>query len=175
MTSPKRIQKEQIIEDLKGKVSRAKSVVLADYRGLSTAQISDLRKKLRETDAEFVITKNTLLGKALQTVNCQLSTVNSLTGPTAILFAFGDEISPLKTLVNFAKSLKLPQIKLGIFNQEIFSAEKLEQLAKLPSRDVLIGQLIQTINNPLSRLTKTLKWNMQKLVLTLKALEKSKS
>ncbi len=165
--SVKRAQKEQTIQSLTEKTKRAKSMVFTDYRGLTTAQMSDLRKKLRETNADFVITKNTLLKKALETTS-------DLTGPTATLFAYGDEIAPLKALLNFAKILKLPQIKLGIFNQELLDANQLDRLSKLPERNVLIGQLLQTINNPLFRLVNVLEGNIRNLVYVLKAIENNK-
>src|SRR3989344_6600633 len=119
-----RAQKEESVSQIKEKLDRSKAVVFTDYKGLTMAQLSDLRKKLREQNAEFVITKNTLLQKAI-------GTDVSYEGPTATLFAYDDEISPIKTLVKALKDTQVGKIKSGILGGEILDSFKVSQLAAL--------------------------------------------
>ncbi|MDP3758210.1 MAG: 50S ribosomal protein L10, partial [Candidatus Daviesbacteria bacterium] len=97
-----RQQKEEAVTKLTEKLSRAKALVFTDYKGMNMKQLSDLRDKLREVDSEFTVTKNTLLERSLPASNFQLP-VSSLEGPTATLFAYDDEISPIKILVKALK------------------------------------------------------------------------
>src|SRR5437867_1784695 len=100
-----RQQKEETVVVLTDKLARAKSVVFADYRGLTMKQLSDLRKKLREVNGELTIAKNTLLKRANPDLN--------LEGPTATLLAYDDEISPIKILVKALKDSGLGKVKSG--------------------------------------------------------------
>ncbi len=171
-------QKQQIVESIEAKLSRAKSLVFADYKGLNTVQLTGLRKKLKDTDAEFTVIKNTLLKKALSRVLGVKGKEHlpfSLEGPTAVLLAYQDEITPLKALANFAKVSGLPIIKGGFFNQVLRGAQKIIELALLPSREVLQAQVVQTMAAPLYRLLAALQWNQRQLVLTLQAISKRKA
>lgn len=168
-----RTQKQHILQSVEEKLSRAKSLVFADYKGLNTAQLTVLRKKLKETNAEFTVVKNTLLQKALSkrlSVKGKGSLPFSLEGPTAVLLAYQDEIAPLKALANFAKTSGLPAIKGGFFNQVMHGAQKITELALLPSREVLQAKVVQTMVAPLHRLLAALQWNQRQLVYTLEAI-----
>ncbi len=173
--SKNREKKEKIVAELSEKVTRAKALVFANYQGMTHKQIEELKKALSKTDAELAVTKNTLLKLALaQTQNSKLESQN-FEGATATLFAYSDAILPLKELAKTIKSLKLPVIKFGIFEGKILNAAEVLKLSTLPSREVLIAQFVGGLKSPIFGLHRALSWNIQKLVMTFKAIENSKS
>ena len=109
---------------------------------------------------------------SLSTFNSQLST---LEGPTATLFAYDDVVAPLKELAKIIKALKLPTIKFGIVDGKLLAENEVIRLSTLPSRQVLLAQLVGGLKSPIYGLHRALNWNIQKLVLTLKAIETKKS
>jgi len=155
-----RQQKENTVSELTEKLGRAKSVVFTDYQGLTMSQLSELRRTLRDQKAEFTITKNNLLklaGKGL----------DELEGPTATLFAYDDEISPIKTLVKALKDTQVGKIKSGILGGEILDSFKVSQLAALPSKDELRGKTVGVLAAPLSGILSVLQGNLRNLVYAL--------
>jgi len=163
------------VENLAEKLQQAQGLVLTDYTGLNVQQINQLRKEIKETGAEYEIVKNTLLTLAAKKAKIPLTDQNqSLTGPTAALWIFQEDPTPLKTLEKFIKETKKPRIKLGLWQGEPITIEKIKQLASLPSLPELQAKLVSTLNSPLVNLTLTLKGNLQKLVLVLKSIQKNK-
>jgi large subunit ribosomal protein L10 len=150
---------------------QAKSVVFVHYRGLSSNNINALRQKIREADGEMFIFKNTLLRIAFD--NKDLS--QTLTGPTAAIFAYKDEVAPLKIVVDFAKNLDLPELTAGYFDQRFLNADQINQLAKLPGKLELRAKLIGSLNAPLYGIVNVLQGNIRKLVYVLNAVKNSKS
>src|SRR3989338_10086583 len=103
-------QKIEAVTKLEEQLGRAKALVFADYKGLTMSQLSDLRNKLREQNAQLAITKNTILERALPSTNYQLPTTN-FNGPTATLFAYDDAVSPIKILVKAFKDMGFGKFK----------------------------------------------------------------
>lgn len=169
---PGRQKRIAITDDLKDKLGRAKTVVITDYRGLNMTQLQELRSELLAQDAEYTITKNRLVARAAKESGYELT--EELDGPTAILTGYGDEVSPIKALAAFIKTNKLPEIKLGFLNQEFLSADRVSQLAKLPSRDELIGKVVGGISSPLYGVVGVLQANLRNLVYTLSAIKEQK-
>lgn len=163
----KKENKVKVVEELKEKLSKAKSFVLTDYRGLTHRQIEKIKRALKETGADFLVTKNTLLTLALQQIPDSKFQIPDLTGPTATLFSYQDEIAPLSTLARFIKNFGLPKIKVGILGEKVLTGEEILRLASLPSREVLLTQLVRSLRSPFYRTTYTLNWNIQKLILVL--------
>lgn len=160
---------------LKDKLGRAKSVMFADYAGLSVGQQTVLRAKVVEAGGEFTVAKNTLLKLALAQVNSEQLTVNSsLVGPTAVLFSYQDEVLPLKVMVEFAKGAEKPTVKGGFLGKQELSAQQVLELAKLPSKLELLVKLMQQIQGPAYGLVRVLNGNAQKLVYALDAIGRSK-
>lgn len=176
-----RQRKEKIVAQLSDKVARAKALVFANYQGMTHKQLEELKKALAKVDAELTVTKNTLLKLALKEkardTRGTLDTSDTFTfeAPTATLFAYSDAILPLKQLAKTIKSLKLPVIKFGILEGKVLSDVEVLKLSTLPSREVLIAQLVGGLKSPIFGLHRALNWNRQKLVLTLNAIENSKS
>ncbi|MDD5416225.1 MAG: 50S ribosomal protein L10 [Candidatus Daviesbacteria bacterium] len=167
-----RQQKEDSVAKLSEQLSKAKSVVFADYKGLSMKQLSNLRDQLREVNGEFTITKNTLLQRALPTTNYQLPT--ELEGPTATLFAYDDEISPIKILVKTLKDVALGKIKSGFFGGTALDEGKILQLAALPTKLELKGQIVGILAAPLQGMVSVLNGNLRNLVYALNQIKISK-
>lgn len=174
MPSQKNIDQVAI---LKTQFATAKSVVLADYRGLSVSEMQTLRAKVKEASGQLTVIKNSLISLALKDKLKDLPAdlEAALEGPTALLIAAEDEIGPLKALYQFALEHELPTIKAGLFEDKILSKDELEALAKLPGRQELYAKLVGTLNAPRARFVFALKGNLVKLVLTLKALSEHKN
>ena len=131
-------QKQGIVEEIKQKVKDAKTIVLFDYRGLTDAEIKELRRKLRDSNADYKVCKNTLMDRAFNDLDINLT--EQLKGPSA--FAYGeDQIAPVKILSDFAKTHKALVLKVGIVDGEIADQAKLAEYATLPSRDELLTML----------------------------------
>lgn len=158
-----RAQKEEQVKDLTDKLSRAKSVIFADYRGLTMKQLSQLRDQLREQKAEFTITKNTLLERALPISDIRYP-ISDLQGPTAALFAYDDEISPIKILVKVLKDSGFGKVKLGFWGKDKLDEAKILQLATLPTKDELKGQTVGVLVAPLQGIVGVLQANLRNLV-----------
>lgn len=164
--------------EIKDKLNKSKSVVFADYMGLNVKQISDLRKKVKESGAEFKVLKNTLLRLGLKELGWKIEegvVLKELSGPTAVLFGYEDEIAPLKALYDFSQENELPKIKFGFLTKDFLTGEKIISLAKLPSKEVLLAKLVSNLSSPIYGLVYTLKGNLTKLVLVLNQIRKSKS
>lgn len=158
-----RLQKEQTVQVLSDKLGRAKAVVFANYKGLTMKQLSELRNKLRDQNAEFNITKNTLLKRALPT--------SSFDGPTATLFAYDDQITPIKILVKALKDAALGKVKKGFLGSVALDEAKIIQLSTLPSKDELKGQMVGVLAAPLQSMISVLQSNLRNLVYVLSQLE----
>lgn len=170
---PGRQKRIAITDSLKDKLTRAKTVVVTDYRGLNMTQLGELRRELIKVDAEYTVAKNRLVVRAAKEAG--YPTEDRFLGPTAVLFAYGDEIAPIKTLSAFIKTNKLPEIKIGYLNQELLTADRVSQLAKLPSRDELIAKVVGGFSSPLYGLVGALQGNLRDLVYTINAIKDQKS
>lgn len=164
--SKNRQKKEAIVAKLSEKAAKAKALVFTNYQGMTHVQLEQLKKALKTADAELVVAKNTLLKLALKT--------QDLEGPTGTIFAYGDIIDPLKELAKTIRTLKLPLIKFGILEGKLLAEADIVRLSTLPSREVLLAQLVFGLKSPLYGLHRVLNWNLQKLVMTLNAIQKTK-
>lgn len=172
--STNRQKKQVIIEEIAEKASRAKALVFTNYQGLTHKQLEGLKKGIKPLDGEFVVAKNTLVLRALEKASVKIENPESLDGPTGTMFLYADPVEPLKKLAKMIKELNLPSVKFGILDNQALTGEQVLKLATLPSRDTLIAQFVGSMKSPLYGLHRALNWNIQKLVLTLQAVEKSK-
>lgn len=160
-----RLQKQEDVKILTEKLARAKSVVFADYQGLTMNQLSKLRNELREQNAEFNVTKNTLLEISMPTAyNLQPTTYQ---GPTATLFSYGDEIVPIKILVKALKEAQKGKIKGGILDAEALDGIVINRLASLPSKLELQAKVVGSLSSPLYGIVGVLQANLRNLVFAL--------
>lgn len=161
-----RQQKEESVVKLQEKLTKAKALVFADYKGLTMKQLSELRNKLREVNGEFAITKNAILERALPTTNFE--------GPTATLFAYDDEVSPIKILVKALKDASIGKIKSGFLGADPLDETRIQQLAILPTKDELRGKTIGVLVAPLHGMVSVLNGNLRNLVYALSEIQKMK-
>ena len=131
-------QKAGVVSEIKEKFENAKSVVAFDYRGLSVAEVTELRRKLREAGADYKVYKNTLTKRALDELNIDMN--EYLAGPSAISFGT-DELSIVKVINDFAKEHTALELKAGIVEGKVAGLEDLERYAAIPSRDMLLTML----------------------------------
>ena len=140
--------KKQIVAEIAEKFRASKSTVIVDYRGLNVAEITELRKQLREAGVEFKVYKNTLTRRALAEVG--LEGLNDVfTGPNAIAFSNEDVVAPAKILSEFAKDHEALEIKAGVIEGNIATIEEINALAKLPSREGLLSMLLSVLQAPI--------------------------
>ena len=131
-------QKQVVIDEIKERVEAAKTIVLFDYRGITDSEAKELRCKLRESNSDYKVYKNTLMARAFNDLGIDLNA--ELNGPSA--FAFGDDqIAPIKTLSEFAKDHPALVLKVGIVDGEKADAAKLAEYATIPSREGLLTML----------------------------------
>ena len=131
-------QKQVVIDEIKNRVEAAKTIVLFDYRGITDSEAKELRCKLRESNSDYKVYKNTLMARAFNDLGIDLNA--ELNGPSA--FAFGeDQIAPIKTLSEFAKNHPALVLKVGIVDREKADAAKLAEYATIPSREGLLTML----------------------------------
>ena len=131
-------QKQVVIDEIKERASNAKTIVLFDYRGMTDSETKELRVKLRESNSDYKVYKNTLMARAFNDLGIDLN--EALNGPSA--FAYGeDQIAPIKTLSEFAKDHPALVLKVGIVDGEKADQAKLAEYATLPSRDGLLTML----------------------------------
>lgn len=166
-------KKIDTVTELTGKVAKAKSIVLADYRGIKHKQLEDLRKTLKKSDAEFTVTKNTLFKRALGDKAQSLE--GELKDATGALFAYADEVAPLKELLKFFKAAGAGITKGGLLGSSVLSEAEVTRLASLPTRDMLLGRLVGQLNGPIQGLHYALNWNINKLVWALNSVKGKKT
>ena len=132
------MQKQTVIDEIKDRASAAKTIVLFDYRGITDSEAKELRCKLKESNSDYKVYKNTLMARAFNDLGIDLN--EGLTGPSA--FAYGeDQIAPIKTLSDFAKEHPALVLKVGIVDGEKADQAKLAEYATLPSREGLLTML----------------------------------
>lgn len=130
--------KKEVVNEIKDRLNKAKSVVLFDYRGLSDSEVKDLRIKLRESGSDYKVYKNTLLRLAFKDLNVDMD--NYLEGPTAIVFS-SDDIAAVKVLSEVAKKNEALELKAGIIEGNVQDKTSLEEFARIPSREGLYTML----------------------------------
>lgn len=171
-----RVKSEKIetVDELHEKFARAVSAVLADFRGLTVQEITDLRQQLREASLELAVVKNTLARLAVQeTAFERLSPY--LKGPTSITFSYRDSVAPAKILSAYIKKQPKLAVRAGLFEGEIVPAEKITELADLPPRDVILAQAFAAMQGPLAGLVGTLQGVLSTFIGTLQAIHDKKA
>ena len=131
-------QKQVVIDEIKERAGNAKTIVLFDYRGITDSEAKELRVKLRESNADYKVYKNTLMARAFNDLGIDLN--EALSGPSAFAFS-EDQVAPIKVLSDFAKEHPALVLKVGIVDGEKADKAKLAEYAKLPSREGLLTML----------------------------------
>ena len=172
-TTKVRPEKAKEIEILKEKISSAKSLFLTDFSGLKMKDMTQLRRELRKSKADFRVSKNTLIRRALE--GTPYATVSEqLAGQTGLGFGYDDPTLPAKVLHDFFKRIEKPKVKLFFLEGRQYAGPQLSQIATLPSREVLLTQVIGAIQAPLANLVGTLEGMLSNLVRTIEAVKEKK-
>ncbi|MFC7365935.1 MULTISPECIES: 50S ribosomal protein L10 [Bhargavaea] len=141
-------QKQALVDEISGKLKEAASVVVVDYRGLNVAQVTELRKQLREEGIEFKVYKNSMTRRAAEASG--LEALNEyMTGPNAIAFSKEDVVAPARIINNFAKDNDALEIKAGVIEGNVATLEEVKALAELPSREGLLSMVLSVLQAPI--------------------------
>lgn len=166
-------EKEAFVEELNEKFNQANSLVFTDYLGLDVAQMTELRAKLREEGVDYKVVKNTLAKIAAEKSGLD-EVKDYFRGPTAVAFGMEDAVSPARVLVDFAEENDVLDIKAGYLNGEIISQEKVNSLADIPDKEVLLSKVLAGMQAPLTGLVNVLQGGTRDLVQVLKQIQEQK-
>lgn len=166
-------QKSQIVEELHEKFSRAKGAVLSDFKGMTVEQMTSLRKELRNNSVEFRVVKNTLAKRAMEGTSFSVLE-DSFKGPVSIALSYEDSVTPAKVLTDFSKKEPKLKITAGFCEGKKVSEEEIKYLADLPSRDVLLGQILAVANGPARNFVGTLNGVLLSFLRVLSAVKDKK-
>ena len=168
-----RKEKELIVKGLSDTMKTMSGVVVTDYQGLTVAEISELRAKLRPLKCEFKVLKNTLSRLALKDAGIE-GFEEHFNGPTALAIEKGDPISVSKVLIDFTKDHAKLKLKAGLLGKKVLTPADIKSLAALPSREVLVAKLLGTMNAPITSFVRVLNAVPNSLVYVLEAVRKQK-
>lgn len=167
--------KTETVQSLADKVTRAKTMAFINYQGLTVNQISSLRQKIKSAGGEVIVAKNTLMQKALAHQEFPDSGQN-LTGPTATVFSYDDEVAAVKQIADFAKTLGgIPKFKFGFFGHDLLDSAGIEALSKIPSRPELQAKIVGALASPLYGIVNVLQANIRNLAVVLSEISKKQS
>ncbi|RJX23956.1 MAG: 50S ribosomal protein L10 [Dethiobacter sp.] len=165
--------KEEKVLEIKEDLNNSKVVVLTDYRGLTVAQISKLRRILSEEGVKYKVVKNTLTILAARKAGLD-DLEQYLQGPTAVAFGYDDPVTPIKLLVKFAKENDQLSIKGGVLEKNVLNEIELRRLSELPPKDVLLSMTLRGFQAPLVGMLNVLQGNIRNLVYVLDAIKEQK-
>lgn len=173
-----RPEKQAIVADIKENFSNAKGIVLTGYKGLTVAQDTKLRAKMREAGVTYRVIKNTMLRFAAKDLGYD-DLVQYLEGTTAVAYSAEDAIAPAKVLETFIKENDLAKaevltVKAGVIDGKVINADQVKALAALPSREVLIAKILGSMQAPVSGLVNVLSGTIRNAVYVLEAIRKQK-
>jgi large subunit ribosomal protein L10 len=164
-----RTEKELIVTSLQEKLRGAKTAIITDYRGLNVAELSSLRKDLREADTEYYVVKNTFAKRALQGTPME-PLEPYFTGPSAIALNLNDPAAPAKVLSKFTKDNPKLEIKIGFLEGKVISLYEIQKLATISSRENLLASLLGTLQAPATGMVNALSGILRKFFGTLEAI-----
>ena len=169
-----RHEKERIVEDLKEKFAMCEVAILTRYSGLKVQEINELRNHLKKISVDYRVVKNNLVQRAMEGTDVALLREH-IHGPLAIALARGDIVPAAKLLTGYAKDHPNLEIHAGLAQGRFLDAQEIEQAAKLPSKEELVGQLMSIMNAPLIQLMNVMREVVAKLVRTLDAIQRQKA
>jgi large subunit ribosomal protein L10 len=169
-----RAEKKSIVDEIKGRLEDHTMFILADYSGLSSSKLNDLRAVLRKSDSQFIVVKNSLLKRVFDT-KTRGALEDTLVGPTALIFSRGDVAVLSKTVVDFARNNEAPAVKAGFMDGSFLSAAQVGTIASLPSREMLIAKFIGGMQAPLTSFVGGLKEIVRRFVSVVDQAGKKRS
>ncbi len=167
-------KKSQQISEVSEKIQRSKAVLLTEYKGLTVAEITELRALLKEADAEYKVIKNTLSIVASKGTSVEQAK-DLFVGPTGIAFAYDDPIAVAKKVIEYAQKHDKFKVKSGVIEGRLCSFEDIKAMSKLPPREVLLAMLAGTLQAPMAKLAGALNATLSQFAYALEALKNRKS
>ena len=162
--------KQEVVSEIKEAIQNSKSISIVEYRGLTVEQVSDLRDKYRAEGVNYKVYKNTMVNLALKELGYE-GYEEYLTGPNGFVFSNDDMVAGPRITVDFAKSNDKLKVKAGFIDGKVVDAEGVKALAKLPTREVLIAQVLGGLNAPISGFANVLQGTIRNLVYALNAVK----
>ena len=147
--------KKELVESIKSEFTNAKSIIFVDYRGITVAEDTAMRKEFRENEVSYKVYKNRLLVRALNDMGITDYDPTLLEGTTAVAYC-EDEVAAARIFCKNQKQLNKMAVKFGVVNGQIMDKAQVEELAKIPSKEILIAMLLGTLNAPVSALARAL-------------------
>ncbi len=169
----KRAEKEEVVKALCERFSRAKAVVLTDFRGLDTYAMNTLRGQLREASVEYRVVKNTLMLRASDGTDMALLK-DHFFGPCGVALSYDDPVAPARVLTKFKEEHGALEVKAGVIEGKVVDPQGVTRLSKLPSREGLISQLLSVLNGPIRSLLMVLNGVPRSFLGVLHAIEGQK-
>jgi large subunit ribosomal protein L10 len=169
-----RQEKEVVVSEIAEKVSRAKSLIFADFTGLTVEQANELRREFQKSKIDYCVVKNTLVKKALQNASGLDKVVESLRGPTAIAFGYDDPVSPAKIIRRFIEKHEKPSVKVCVVENLVYDGLRLVELSKLPSRPELVASILGSLQAPIVGVMNAVQAVVRDLVSVIDAIEEKK-
>lgn len=166
--------KAETVVSLRRAIDAQNGAVVAEFRGLTVAEITSLRRKLREVNAEFKVVKNTMMRLAAKDTGFGLME-KYFKGPTAVALSHGDPVALAKAMKDFAGASPKVRIKAGFFDGRVLEAKDVEALADVPPRQVLLARLAGGLLSPVTRLAQVLTGPQRKLVYALDSIREKQS
>lgn len=166
-------KKSQQVTELAEKFSKSKAVVLTEYKGLTVAEIAELRRLLKEVGVEYKVVKNTLSSIASKGTDAELAK-EFFIGPTGIAFSFGDPIAATQKTIEYANKNDKFKIKSGVIEGRLYSVDEITSLSKLPPREVLLGILAGTLQATTAKLGGALSATILQFAYVLEAAKNKK-
>ena len=166
--------KKTVVAEIKEKLDRAQSVVLIDYRGLTVAEVTDLRNQFRKAGVEYAVLKNTMITLAAQELGIA-GLEDFLKGPTAVAFGVEDPVAPAKIITEYIKKNKKISVKCGMVDKKVIDVAGVTALAELPPREVLIAKMMGSMNAPITGFVGVLSGVIRKFVYAVEAVRKQKA
>jgi len=171
-----RTQKESAVVELQERIDRAPVLYLTDFTGLNVKAMTELRRELRKTGAEYVVVKNRLARLVFTGSETLPDISESLVGPTGFVFGYEDAAAPAKAISDFAKGHdKKPTFKLGIMENQVLQPEQVEKIASLPPREQLLAELAGALEAPMAMLATVLEAKLQETAGLLDALKEERA
>jgi large subunit ribosomal protein L10 len=168
-----RDEKAAIVAELNDSFKRATFSVVADYRGLKVSHLEKIRRELRGCQSEIRIAKNTLLKRAVTDTSCE-SLMDDFTGTTAIVTAYDDPVNPAKILAKCAEDYEKFELRSAVLEGEKITVDKIVALSKLPSKEILLGQLLSVMNGVPTALVRVLSGVPRTFLYGLQAIKEKK-
>lgn len=167
-------KKQEVVKEIQDKLANAQLVIFTNFRGVTVAEITELREKLRLPGVEYKVCKNTMLDFALKNLGYS-DYEEKLFGPNAVIFSNEDLVTPAKVIAEFAKAhKKLEVIKMGIVEGKFITADEVKNLAELPPREILVAQVLGTMQAPITSFVRVLNANITGLARALEQIREQK-